>query len=57
MEAVEGRPVGDGDTVVVDLVRTDPDGKSETHADVTVTLGSPGNPPGFDANLVGLNAG
>ena len=22
-----------------------------------MTLGSPGNPPGFDANLVGLNAG
>ena len=57
MEAVEGRPVGDGDTVVVDLVRTDPDGKSETHSDVTVTLGSPGNPPGFDANLVGMSAG
>jgi trigger factor len=57
MEAVEGRPVGDGDTVTVDLVRTDPDGKSETHSDVAVTLGSPGNPPGFDANLVGLDAG
>ena len=57
MEAVEGRPVGDGDTVVVDLVRTDPDGKSETHSDVTVTLGAPGNPPGFDANLVGMSAG
>jgi trigger factor len=57
MEAVEGRPVGDGDTVAVDLVRTDPDGKSEKHPDVTLTLGAPGNPPGFDANLVGMNPG
>jgi trigger factor len=57
MEAVEGRPVGDGDTVVADLVRTDPDGGSESHPGVTLTLGAPGNPPGFDANLVGMSPG
>jgi trigger factor len=57
MEPVEGRPVSDGDSVVADLVRTDADGTSEPHADVSVTLGAPGNPPGFDANLVGLRVG
>jgi trigger factor len=57
MEPVEGRPIGEGDTVVLDLVRTDPDGSTDSHPDVTVTLGSPGTPPGFDANLAGLNAG
>lgn len=57
MEPVEGRPVADGDTVVVDLVRTDADGTSEPHSGVTVTLGAPGNPPGFDANLVGMTPG
>ena len=57
MEPVEGRPVADGDTVVVDLVRTDADGTSEPHAGVSVTLGTPGSPPGFDANLVGMTPG
>jgi trigger factor len=56
-ESVEGRPVGDGDTAVLDLDRTDPDGKVDHHEGVSVELGAAGNPPGFDQNLVGLNAG
>jgi len=56
-ETVEGRPVAEGDTAVVDLDRTDPDGKVDHHEGVSVELGAAGNPPGFDENLVGLNAG
>ena len=56
-ESVEGRPVAGGDTVVLALDRTDPDGTVEHHDDVSVELGAAGNPPGFDQNLVGLNAG
>jgi len=56
-EPVEARPVADGDTLVADLERTDADGKSEPHNDVSLQIGSPANPPGFDANLVGMNAG
>ena len=56
-ETVEGRAVTDTDTVVVQLDRTDPDGKVDHHEEVTVQLGAPGNPPGFDANLVGLSEG
>jgi len=56
-ETVEGRPVADGDTVVLHLDRTDPDGKVDHHDDVSVELGAAGNPPGFDQNLVGLNTG
>jgi trigger factor len=43
--------------VTLDLVRRDPDGKSETHRDVAVTIGAKANPPGFDAELLGLEAG
>src|SRR6266550_2212361 len=56
-ETVEGRPVADGDTVLLTLDRTDPDGKVDRHDDVSVELGAAGNPPGFDQHLVGLNAG
>jgi trigger factor len=56
-EPVEARPVADGDTLVADLVRTDADGTSEPHNDVNIQIGSPANPPGFDANLVGMSAG
>ncbi len=56
-ESVEGRPVADGDTVVLHLDRTDPDGKVDHHDDVSVELGATGNPPGFDQHLVGMNAG
>ena len=56
-EPVEGRPVADGDTVVLDIERTDPGSETDRHENVSIELGSSANPPGFDANLVGLNAG
>jgi trigger factor len=56
-EPVEGRPVADGDTAVLEIDRTDPDGKVDHHDNVSVELGSAGNPPGFDQNLVGLGVG
>ena len=56
-ESVEGRPLADGDTAVLEIDRTDPDGKSDRHENVSVELGSSGNPPGFDQNLVGLSPG
>jgi trigger factor len=56
-EPVEGRPIADSDTAVLDISRTDKDGEADTHNDVSIELGAPANPPGFDANLVGLNKG
>jgi trigger factor len=56
-ETVEGRPLADGDTAVLELDRTDPDGKVDHHDNVSVELGAAGNPPGFDQNLIGLSAG
>ena len=56
-EPVEGRPVSEGDAVVIDLDRTGPDGQTDHHDGVNVQLGAPGNPPGFDENLTGLNPG
>lgn len=56
-EPVEGRPLADGDETVLDIERANPDGTKDTHEHVHVTLGAHGNPPGFDANLVGLSAG
>jgi trigger factor len=56
-ETVEGRPVAADDTVAVQLDRTGPDGKTDHHDEVSIQLGARGNPPGFDANLVGLHAG
>ena len=38
-EPVEARPVLDGDTLVADLERTDADGKTEPHNDVTIQIG------------------
>jgi len=57
LEPVEGRPVAEGDVVVLRLDRTGPDGQVDHHDDVTVQLGAPGNPPGFDASLVGMADG
>jgi trigger factor len=57
LEPVEGRPVAEGDVIVADLDRTGPDGKVDRHEEITLQLGAPGNPPGFDANLIGLNEG
>jgi trigger factor len=56
-ETVEGRPVADGDIVVVDLDRTDPDGKVDHHEGVSIELGASGNPPEFDQHLVGMSVG
>jgi len=55
-EPVEGRPSTDGDTVVVDLVRQDASGP-DRHEGISIEIGSKANPPGFDANLVGLSPG
>jgi trigger factor len=56
-EPVEGRPIADGDTAVLDIERRDAAGEPERHDNVSIELGSTANPPGFDENLVGLNAG
>src|SRR5262245_24403967 len=56
-EPVEGRPAAFGDTVVVDLERTDAEGQVDRHENVSIELGSAANPPGFDAELAGLSAG
>ena len=56
-EPVEGRAVAEGDAVVLHLDRTGPDGQIDHHDDVTVQLGAPENPLGFDANLVGMSDG
>jgi trigger factor len=53
-EPVEGRGVDHGDTVTLDLDRTDPNGSTESHKDVAVDLGAKANPPGFDEQLLGL---
>ena len=56
-EAVEGRPVADGDTVVLDIERKDADGEVDKHENVSLELGGTANPPGFDAHLLGMNPG
>ena len=56
-ETVEGRPVADSDTAVVKLDRTMPDGQREHYDEVSVEMESPANPPGFAAQLAGLNPG
>src|SRR5581483_12176054 len=53
----EGRGVDHGDTAVIDLERRDPDGKSDTHENVSIELGAKANPPGFDEQLLGLTVG
>ena len=56
-EPVTARPAADGDTLVADIERKDATGESDTHEQVSLVIGGPGNPPGFDANLVGMAAG
>jgi len=56
-EPVEGRGVDHGDTVVLDLERSDASGQPDRHADVSIELGAKSNPPGFDEQLLGLEAG
>jgi trigger factor len=68
-ETVEGRGVAMGDSVVLDLKRTAAaqaddghahapgDTHTDRHDNVTVDIGATANPPGFDAALLGLEAG
>jgi trigger factor len=61
-EAVETGIVEAGHTVVVGLERqgTDKDGKPgevDKHEQVNIELGAPSNPPGFDAEVIGMTPG
>ncbi len=57
-EPVEGRGVGEGDTVTLDVERSDPGQAKAGHShDVPVEIGGKANPPGFDEQLMGLEAG
>ena len=71
-EPVEHRGVQAGDSVLMDLVRTAADrpdtadaadaaeegeARTDRHENVTVDIGAPANPPGFDVQLAGLTAG
>jgi trigger factor len=56
-EPVEGRGIEAGDTALVDLDRREANGTTDTHRGVSVELGSAANPPGFDAELAGLEPG
>jgi trigger factor len=56
-EPVTDRGIVDGDVVTLDLERTDPGGQTDTHPDISIELGSKANPPGFDAQLLGLESG
>jgi trigger factor len=57
-EPVEDRAIEMGDTVTVDLNRrTEGSDENDRHQDVSVELGAPANPPGFDAELLGLSPG
>lgn len=66
-EPVEDRGVEVGDSVLMDLVRTaektggepadNEENASDRHDNVTVDIGAPANPPGFDEHLAGLTAG
>jgi trigger factor len=56
-DAVEGRGITDGDTVVLDLERKAPGAEPDRHENVTIELGAKANPPGFDAQILGLETG
>jgi trigger factor len=56
-EPVEDRGINDGDTVVLDIERKDAEGNPDRHENVSLEVGGPANPPGFDANLIGLTSG
>jgi trigger factor len=56
-EVLEARPVEQGDTVVVDLVREAASEAPDTHQDVTIEIGGSANPPGFDDEVTGVNVG
>ena len=58
-EPVEGRAIEHGDSVQLDLERTatadSGEAQTDRHDGVTVDLGAPANPPGFDEALLGMN--
>ena len=59
-EPVEGRGVEPGDTVLVDLDRRalgSPDAEVERHTNISVEVGAPANPPGFDEAVAGMHVG
>lgn len=61
-EAVESGAVAEGHTVVVGIERTGTDkegkrGDTEKHEQVSIELGAPSNPPGFDAEMIGMVPG
>src|SRR5688572_13788846 len=56
-DPVAGRGIADGDTAVVDIDRKGADAESDRHDSVSIEIGASANPPGFDANLIGMNAG
>ena len=56
-DVVEGRGVIDGDILTVDIDRKDATGAGDNHKDVAIEIGAAANPPGFDAELLGLDVG
>jgi len=61
-EAVESGVVEAGQTVVVSLERQGTDkagvkGALDKHDQVSIELGAPSNPPGFDAEMIGMTTG
>jgi trigger factor len=63
-EPVEDRGIAPGDSVLLDLFRTatvvesgETKEQTDKHDNVTVDVGAPANPPGFDGQLAGLMAG
>lgn len=60
-ESIEDRPIEMGDSVQLDLERTatgeNGEAQTDRHEGVTVDLGAPANPPGFDEALQGMNVG
>ncbi|HEV3217286.1 MAG TPA: trigger factor [Vicinamibacterales bacterium] len=57
-EPVEGRAIGDGDTATLDVTReAGGAAKGEHHHDVAIEIGGKANPPGFDDEIKGLEAG
>jgi trigger factor len=62
VEQVEDRGVQRGDTVVIDLERraaatAEGSAQSDRHENVSIEIGAPANPPGFDQELMGMPAG
>ena len=60
-EPVDNRAVQLGDSVLLDLERTaageSGEAQTDKHDGVSVDIGAPANPPGFDQALIGLSTG